>query len=115
MTPVITTIPTPGAATPTPAPAEPSPAPIDTPLPTRPAGLPPFGELVTSARPASYRQLVANPTRFEGDLLHFRGRVRQVADDGQGAFRATIAVVGGELVIAYDAATYFGHPLVRGD
>ena len=102
-------------ASPATPPAEPSPAPIDSPLPTRPAGLPPFGELVASARPASYEQLVATPARFEGDLLHFRGRVRGVEDDGRDAFEATIAVVGGELVIAYDAATYFGHPLVRGD
>lgn len=71
--------------------------------------------MVARARPATHEQLVSSPTRYDGDLVHFRGRVRQIKADHQGGFEATIAVVGGELVIGYHSSTYFGHPLVRGD
>lgn len=49
-------------------------------------------------------------------MLYFRGRVRDVAADGNGRFQAGINIGGGqEVLVVYYADTYFGHPLVRGD
>ncbi|CAN5764094.1 hypothetical protein BH23CHL7_BH23CHL7_04900 [soil metagenome] len=63
-----------------------------------------------------HNRLLANPARFDGELLFFQGRVLSVDSDGQGNFRARIRIGGGLVIhLTYEARSYWGQPLVQGD
>ena len=90
--------------------------PTRSPSPTRPPNLPSIRELRERAAEVPVARLLANPARFDGDLLYFEGRVLGVQDDGEGSFRARVRVGGGAVIhLTYEAATYWGQPLVQQD
>jgi hypothetical protein len=60
-------------------------------------------------------RLAANPGRFVGELLFFEGRVLSVKEAGNGSFRARVRTGGGVIHLTYEAATYWGQPLVAQD
>jgi hypothetical protein len=84
-------------------------------LPTRPPSLADFPTLRASARIVPYDRLLTRPASFVGEFVYFEGNVSSVGDDGRGHFRARIRSGGRFMHWLYDAATYWGQPLVRGD
>jgi hypothetical protein len=102
--------------------ASPSPGPTATPLagptgrpsPTRPPNLADFSVLRERTPQVALDRLLAQPQRYAGELLYFDGRVLSVDRSG-GTFRARVRSSGGPIHLVYDAATYWGQPLVRDD
>jgi hypothetical protein len=84
-------------------------------LPTRPPGLAEWATLRERARIVEYDRLLARPNDFIGEFVYFEGNVASVSDDGRGHFRARIRSGGRFMYWLYDAATYWGQPLVQGD
>lgn len=109
----------PGSPSPSPsASASPSASPDASPtdaLPTRPPGLAEWATLRERARIVDYDKLLARPSDFVGEFVYFEGHVASVSDDGRGHFRARIRSAGRFMYWLYDAATYWGQPLVQGD
>jgi hypothetical protein len=104
------------SATPS-APVSPSASPSAStdPLPTRPPGLAEWTTLRERARIVDYAKLLARPADFVDELVYFEGHVASVSEDGSGHFRARIRSGGQFMYWLYDAATYWGQPLVQGD
>jgi hypothetical protein len=112
--PTPTPSPTPSATpSPTATPSR-SPRPTGTPSPTRPPNLADFPVLRERAAAVTYDQLLAQPGRYEGELVFLEGRVLQVRAQGT-TVRVRVRVAGGTVVLEYDSRTYWGQPLVPQD